>query len=339
MTNVMFNPAVKELFLSTYLNQDTQTTYRYIFYRSEQTESKLGKDLYQLDLDELSQVFKQMKPTTENAARSYGRIVTAYMKWAMSRELVQGSHPLQAITQNWFDQFVNKDVKLYLSEAELKQFVEKCLNAQDAVIPMLIFEGVSGFQGSEILNLRKQDIDFDTRTLKVRDDRKGEREVVVSEYCLRLIRQALQESVYQKKNGESEAKNPEVAVVQNDYVVRAIVTRVKNMDRADKHTIYRRLSMLGESFDLPHLTLKNIEKSGMIKMGRDLWLRDQRLETVQLKEIAERFNLSKVKMGNYEAYNFSTIKHFVNLETIFELYPEGDRIFTLRTIDSLKIDE
>jgi hypothetical protein len=94
------------------------------------------------------------------------------------------------------------------------------------------------------------------------------------------------------------------------------------LEKADKHLVYRRIATISEYFDYKYLNIKNISKSGMLKMAKDLYLRDGELDKKQLDEIAEKFDTPKAKVGDVMLNNYYALKEFINMENIEKLYPE-----------------
>lgn len=312
----MYNPDIKEEFLLTYENNETQTVIAYIFYKSKSTEELLKKDLYEFSIDEIEDVLFNMNPLTKRAAETNARFISSYIDWAISKGLVNSNiNPMLTKGNDWFEKFVDKNRKIYFSEQELNEMIEELVNASDAVILRLLFEGAGGEGLSELLNLTKNHIKFDN-VLVLEDDKKGIRELKFSEECMRLIKQALKEKEYQLKNGTGQRNNV-LKLVENDYVIRPVQRRSTTIDRADKHLIYRRIATIKEYFGLKYLTAKNIQRSGMIKMAKDLFLRDRELKSKQLYEISERFGIGKI---GSEYYNISILKEFINRENIKKLY-------------------
>src|SRR5690606_33793766 len=119
---------------------------------------------------------------------------------------------------------------------------------------------------NELINLKEQDVNFDTGELKLTDPEFEGRvrdTVTVSKHCLSLIKGALAEREYSNKNGTA-TRSKDMPLVENDFVIRPIARKVNNPNaKADKHLIYRRLTVISELFDLPFLTAKSINKSGM----------------------------------------------------------------------------
>jgi integrase len=323
-----YNQSVKEEYLNTFDNEGTKTVISYMFAKSKDIEEYYGKDLFDFNDDELAKVMHSINPKTINTATSNGRYITGYISWAIEPKGYRNNgniNPLKMKTSKWYDQFIDKSKKMYITEDELaemnwKDFGGELVNAQDAVIPYLIFNGVSGHSMSELTNLTKNDIDWDNNILHLRDERHPHRSIKVSDICLKLVGKALDENEYHNKNGGSTGKNPVSYLIENDFVLKTAGTRVTNFDAADKHLIYRRISIISDYFNLPYLTSKNIEKSGMIAMAKNLYLERGKLENEELAIIAEQFGVRKVTMNGYELYNYTILRDFINAENIKELY-------------------
>lgn len=326
MANNLYNEELKNKYLLTFDNEQTQDTLRYLFYKIYSTEKTLGKDLCDFNVEEIGKAIQATDPMNISAAKTKGRVISSYITWCMDNGYSKhgGIHPMKGIEASWYDKLAfNK--KLYITDDDIKDLINNDLvNPQDWATILLAFQGVLGHDLSEMLNLTKHDINFETGELHLRDDKHGERTITLSEdnrnYVLRILNSAISEPEYRQKNGSPESRVPIVPLVQNDYVIRPTARRTLSADRADKHVIYRRLTVISDLFDLPYLTAKNIEKSGMIKMARDLFERDGELGTEQYREIAERFGMRKIKMGNYETYNLAGLREFINAKNLMELY-------------------
>lgn len=312
----MYNPEIKKRFLEKY----PYDAYGRIFLRSYVFEEALGKDLYDFNIDDIKRVLYELDPITLGSSRTNGRIITSYIDWAIKEGYRKNNiNPLKTVQSEWFNQFVNKKRKLFITDQELEEIEAHCINAQDAVIVRALFEGLTT---SELLNLKKTDVDYENGILKLKDDKKGERTLKVSEQCLKLIRQASEEIQYYKNNGQiSEGTRREwTELVDNEYVLRSSITRTKKIGRADEFLIYRRLDTIKKTLGFPYLTSKNISNSGKLKMARDLYLKEGALGREQLIKIAERFNVSKVIINGYESYNLTILKDFITLENLKMYY-------------------
>lgn len=326
LSDVIYYEEFKNEFLAQY-SDDTNGSrkiYKRIFQKSYKHELSKGKDLYDFTEKEIMDLLFDLNPVTKSSSRSNGRIITAYLNWAGRIGDRANTNTLVAKKPDWFDRFVSKR-KLYISLKELKDITNPLANAQDSVLPLLLFFSVQGKEISEILNLKEQDIDIDNNTLILRADRKignktfeakGFRELEVPRECMVEVKNALAQKIYEKKNGMANItarQSTTTDLVNNDYLIRASITNTKTRnDRADKHMVYRRIKMISEIEGLPFLTTKNIVKSGQIYMGYKLLKRHGELGMVQLKEIAKEFNVS-----------WYPLKDYVTIENIKELYPEN----------------
>ena len=322
MDNKIYNEEIKMDFLKGY-EEDTAKTYQYALVKAADTERLFEKDLYDFSLADIRKVMFDINPNTINHAISIGSIFKTYINWAIENGYrMSNINPLDLVQPSWYEQFIDKTKKLYISEEELDYIISNLVNAQDAVILQLLFLGVRGYKSSEILNLKKDDIDWENGILHLRDDRKGERELVLPEESrekiLRLLRQALNETEYQKRNGESKALNPILKLIESDHVVRNAVTRTEGS--ADEHLVYRRITTIKEIFNFPFINPINIERSGMIKLAKDIYLRDGKLENEQLKEVAKYFNIEPRIINGKETYNYVNLRQYLNLDVIKSLY-------------------
>ncbi|WP_299831521.1 hypothetical protein [uncultured Metabacillus sp.] len=315
----LYNQEIKEDFLSQY-PENTRETYRYVFIRSKATEEIIGRDLYTFSADEIILTLKDANHTTLNAIRHSWNIIKLYLDWS-AKYRDTSINQAKNITMDELRECLDKSKKLYMTEEELIEIENKAANAQDIVALRLIFEGVGGTSLSEVCNLNYNDIDWNNNKLKLKDDKHGEREIEVSDRCMSIIKSAYNQDVYLKNNGESTARNPEAPLLKSDYILQNIQTNLtKNLNGVDRHTIYRRVTTLSESYNLPYLTPKGVEKSGMIKYAYDLYKKSGKLDNEELEKVADRFSVRKVKIAGVYKYNYQTLREFINMDNIKELY-------------------
>ena len=317
--NEMFNTEIKERFLDKFTDT-TSKTYQRIFLKNANLEEAFRTDMGNFNTEQIEQVLYNLNPPTINASKINLSIVKTYIDWFIKEGLRENNiNPLAgiAITEESLYKFVNKSIDLYITDKQMMQVEDVCVNPQDSVIFRLIFEGVMGEGCSELLNLREKDVDVlnNTLTLKGR-----EKKLVVTERCIELIKDAIKQEVYMKKNGECELEQvsgkgyvtPFLKMAENDYIIRSSITKTDNMFEANKHVIYRRINNVRDIIGVPALTVKKIQVSGMLKMAKDLLEEDGMLEKDQYLKIAERFNIDK------EKWRF--LKNLVNISNINKIY-------------------
>lgn len=312
----LFNEEIKEEYLKAYSGETKRTLSR-LFKASSKTEELLKKDLYDFKLEEIKKLMFYLAPTKLNSSRHIGHTLAHYIDWAIERGLRKTLNPLRHLENEWYEQFV--DFSEYFTEEQLIKILSRCENAQDRVIIRLLMEGVGGEGHAELLNLTINDIDNKRNILRLRSEN-GLRELTVSKDCIEECYRAYRESEYQKSNGMAfGAKVLHTKLTESDYIIRVSRTNTADLERADKHVIYRRLSVLSKVLNEPHLNAKQITYSGMLILARDLYLSRGKLEKDEYNVICETFGVT-TKISN-EEYNYYRLKReFLNLEKLKELY-------------------
>jgi integrase len=322
INNDIYNEEVKDKFIKTYENEQSQITLLNYFKKSESTERQLEKDLYDFDINEISKVMHNVNPLSLSVSRSAARSIAKYISWAIDNGYRSNNiNPMDYLETNWYEEFIDRNVKMYFSEDELDDLINLLVNAQDRALVKLIFEGVKGYSSSELYNLNVNDIDWENNILNVKDDKKGQREVIVSDECMKILKAAHEQEDFIFKNGESDSRSNSRKLIKSDFIFKNIDSgKTINTNGVDKHYIYRAIQKIRDYFNVSYLTPNAIYKSGMIKIAKDLYLRDGKLENEQLNEIAERFNVTRVTNNGYSYYNLGILKEYINRENILELY-------------------
>lgn len=321
----MYNEEIKNDFLDGYI-EETKSVYRRIFYETSKVEELLGRDLFNFTKDEIEDVLYSLSPLTVFASRTNVSIISSYIDWAIKNGYKKTNiNYFRVLPVEYYQKFVRKE-KLYVSERQLINIEEFCANAQDAVLFRLLFEIGGGKGCIEIRNLTKDDVDFRRNRLRLINEKNIEREVDVSSRCIALIGNAIDETTYLKRNGyisentgSRGAIRPFTDLVRSNYVIRNSITRTNDENiPVDKHTVYRRISMINNLFGLyPYLSTKNIITSGMIKMVKDMLEEDGRnsdeLNRYDFKRIAKKFNKTESTIYSLKKIIKDQVKELYNI--------------------------
>ncbi|MCK1981982.1 MULTISPECIES: phage lytic cycle repressor MrpR family protein [Peribacillus] len=321
---MFYNEKIKKNFIE-HKNDSYKGLYRNIFNVSNPMEKELEKDLYDFTLDNLGDLMKRLSPTTINSSRNrYYRI----FDYIDSHKTLRGdkSNPFLSVEPNWNEQFVDKTKRVFFTEKEFDDLINKCVNAQDAVVFRLLFEGVWGQSGySELLNIKAEDIDWENNSLYLNDG-KGERNLSISDKCIDLLKKAIDEKVYYFKNGESIGYRNKDKLVLNNYVIRGVDPGSRNKEKRDRFLITRRIdTIFKETFSYPNITPHSLRYSGMLKAAIDISATNH----IPVKEfnnkdhwsqVAERFNVKPYEKNGYKIYKGVTDN--INGELVKDIYGE-----------------
>lgn len=325
----LYNSNLKNKFLNEMIetgtiSEDTAKSYARIFLVTNPSEYALGRDLSEFTFEEIETILFDFRANNRNTVESYARIISSYLKWVTNNDKTR-TNVLATLRPTDFEKYLTNE-ETYFTSKQLRRWEDLCANFQDAVIVRLLFSGIGGKQMSEIRNLKKQDIDWDNNrlylinTLKANKDglpiEFTDRWLDVDDYTMSLIDGAIKHKTYQKKNGnmmQAERNNVReyTDLVENDYVVRASITKSDNTNKpVDKFVIYRRVQMLQEVFGVEEFTAKFIQRSGMIFTASEL-MNEGNLTLNNIKMVADKFNLN----------SYHNLKGFLTVDNIEKTYP------------------
>lgn len=322
----IYNKELKMKFIERY-PENTRNIYARVFYNSYILEEMYKIDLYDFTLEQIGDLLKSMNPSTLSSVKSTVSIVRAYIDWAIAYRS-NNINPLDRTDVEWEKQFVDTTKKLFFSKDEINEIISKCRNAQDSVIIALLWEGAGGKEVSELRNLRYKDVNFEEKIVTLTNENGEQRQIKVSDQTLELIRGAEKQTEYYKRNGHiapnSRNTKETSELIETGFVIKPANTKNVHMEQVNTHVIYGRLSTVSELFGVPNFTVKNIQRSGMIYMAKQILERDGKFEDKeQYFEICEQFGVAKISNHGYETYNWFGMKNFINLEMIKQLYGES----------------
>ncbi|MGG1659457.1 hypothetical protein [Brevibacillus sp. NRS-1366] len=322
----IYNEKLKEEFISKYPDQ-THSIYRRVFYYSAAVEEMHGADLYEFNLKQIGEVLKSMNPSSLASVKSGVSIIKAYIDWAIHRRS-NNLNPLDVVDVEWERQFVDTTKKLFFSKDEIDDIISNCKNAQDSVIISLLFYGVGGKEVSELRNLRYKDVNFEDKLVTLTNENGEQRQVKVPDQTLQLLQEAAKQLEYYKRNGHiapnSRNTKGTSKLIETGYLIKPANTKNVHLSQVNTHVVYGRLSTISELFEIENFTVKNIQRSGMIYMAKQILDRDGKFEDKeQYFEICEQFGVNKTVNNGYEVYSWFAMKEYINLDMIKQLYRES----------------
>lgn len=307
----IYNEDVKEEYLSIHKVGYRKNLLR-IFKMTQYAEHDAGKDLYQFNREELRKLFFTFAATTPNTSKTYVHYVSSYIDWAIEEGYHKGRNPLENVDTEWKEQFVIKPEVVHLSKSEVLEMLNDIVEPQVAVVFYAPFLGIRGNDNSEIVNLRKQDIDVHNKTATVKDEDGKSRIVKVDDIFIDICFKSLQASEYIKSNGKPDVNlraNETAQLISNDYVIRSVETsNTINTKESDGAAVYRRFATLQKVFDDSDkkLTPTIIMQSGMLAVLHD------NMEDLEkgYEVIKEQFNVNDLTLQRYknEWLNTATLK-------------------------------
>lgn len=289
-----------------------------LFKVSQTMESELDKDLFDFSREELRMLCYLYAPKTEHSSKANVSWLSKYIDWAIECGYHRGLNPLDTVDSSWKEQFVVKNLKKYWTDKEIAEIIDpvKRANYQDSVIISLLSEGARGVGYSEILKLMIKDINEEQNELKLTDEDDSTRVIKVSDNCIKHCLKAIDETKYEKMNGNA---NPDIKataanLIENDYVVRSANTRTVHTEEADTHIVNRRISKIADEIGEPNFTPTAVVYSGMLAKAKDLLVQNGVLGEEEYTAIAKQFG------RDTEQSLYRLKQDFLNVETIEKIY-------------------
>nr|WP_170311655.1 hypothetical protein [Vallitalea okinawensis] len=318
-----YNENIKYHFLQeTYDNKEdninTVGFYARILERIGSREKKLNKDLYQFTYSEIITFLRSLNYKSRDTLNGVLSIIVGYTDFCLKHNYKSKGELNIArfnISSKDLDELVdamNQKWRFIYSHYELEELIKKyAVNAQDAVIYALIFEGLKGDDFSEVRNLKKSDVNIDNHTIRLNRDftiyntdgkiigkENKEIDIEVSDFTMDIILDAIDQTDYMtvnlkstdlKRTNKYEAKT----LSDTDYVLRVSGTTKPNKP-VGKAVLNRRTKQVAELAEKPSITPTTIHFSGASSYVNAL-LEDYKLDqptTEIFKEACLRYGLT-----------------------------------------------
>ncbi len=309
----IYNSTLKQEYLNIH-KKGTQMNLDRIFKMTRQTEEELGKDLFDFTREELRMTFFTFMASTKGASKSLVSLVNTYIDWAIECEYKKNDNPLDSVDLAWKEQFVIQPEKVFFTDDEIYNMLNKIVSAQVACTFYAPFKGIRGIDNAEIVKLKKCDIDEEACTVKLTEKDGSIRKIEVDDKFISLCHAAIEEEELVKSNGEPDAniRSDSIDLVENEYIVRSADMNTKNYEEADGAIVYRRFRTLENYFKDKRMTPMIVAYSGMLAMAKDLYV-EGKLTSDGFLKIANQFNLSENTLKRHQ-------KDFLNILNIKSLY-------------------
>lgn len=324
-----YNQSLKEEFLNSFSNEGTVKTYERVFERTKEEEERIGLDLSEFNLSDIERVIYALQPQTRQSAYYQGTILNSYITWAKARGFGSNISPLSLVVNRaeYYSKFTLNQ-KLFYTDEELTYLEDNLVNSQDEVIIRSLFLGITMH---ELLNIKEDDINFEEGLINLEDDKGNKRILEFHGFdrkrLFRVIQGALLQEKYLGRNGSYESRRGPIVLMDTPYLIKkGNVGESGLSNKPSYHILSQRLTTIREMFrqDYYNLTPLRIAQSGMLRMARDIIIRDGKLKRPQFLEIGNYFNV----LNNESQYlSIASVTNVVNIDNLMKLYPEvTDRI-------------
>lgn len=320
-----YNADIKEEYFNTFQNKATQEITEYAFKKAKNTEELLGKDIFDMNINELGNLIKGLSASTVDSAYNYAFKFQYYIDWASKNGYRKTNiNPLDIIEdkKEWVKPFVARYKQSIFTREEILDMCEKLANYPDRAILLGLFEGISGEGYSELLNLRTKDLsEKDGKFFATLHNKNGEiRTIQISEKLHYYLHKADEATVYYNKNGESESvRSSESILVESPYIFKKSA-RGKQEGKLDLFFVNRKFQMYKDLFGAEFLRAKEVANSGILHMVNEFYKEKHVIEESDWNEIAEQYDAIFIEYKGKKTRNTNAIKEKANSQIFEEKY-------------------
>lgn len=296
----MYEAEQKESFIEEYLRSKVvaSTSLYAIFKKTYPFESKLKKDVSDFTKEEVLELLKSFQSKSVNSLLNYCIILKHYSRWVAGKV---GENAYEDISKADVVDLINKDE--LLTREDMDDIESQLFNWFDKAIVELLWEGIAGPSMRDIFTLTAQNVDYQNRIIEIN---KGK--YVLTERLMDILPKAFAED--QIISYGSTMRIIQVKGKGCLYKERPN-SRGVDTDDARFRYIYRRIQIFRDYLDMPGLTMKNIQASGLwyyLQLGMkeaNLELRDF-LKTREGENLAKKYGFGDYWVENicqkYEQY-------------------------------------
>ena len=293
----MFDKEQKEAFIKEYLKSKVvaKTSLYAVFRKTEPFEEKLNKDVSQFTREEILDMFAQFRAKSVNSLLNYAIILKHYSR------LMRGENEYESITKADVVDLIDKSGNILLSREELDDVEAQLLNWSDKAIVELLFNGIAGKNMEDIYSVSEECVQGNILCV-------NGKEFPLTDRLRELLPKAFAEEEIM-----SYGNTMKIVEVNGKGKIYKERPNARGIDTEDSRFrwVYRRIQLFRNYLDLPGLTMKNIQSSGLwyyLNLGMKETGLDARsfLKTKDGEKLAKRYGFSDYWVDNicakYEQY-------------------------------------
>ena len=318
----LYNRAFKERFIDENYTTGANNV-RNIFDLASKQEKALDKDLGMFNLFEADNLLVSLNRGTASSVATALSILRKYTDYYIEQgenrtrinyyRTIKGKERIKRYINKQSDKMAGeKEIDRhgrYINRQKLHDMMDICINPQDAALFGIFFEGAGGVKHEEIINLKKDDCNFETGIITLTRTEvinKISKESVTltrnihihDKLILDRIKRASKQTVYEVNNGDNHfAKTPTLDLIDEGYVFKP--TSLSRSSKLAPNTINSRISIISKLYRNEFINAQSLKYSGVIDYLQNI------KETRQLKDIGEseyREVISYFNLSNNENY-------------------------------------
>lgn len=257
----MYNEEVKSDFIKDYMRNRVVafTSLTGLFNKTEEHECKLKKDCSQFTKEEILNMYKNFKAKSLSVLENYNVHLKRYTAYRLHKKQINTDNSYSELTKDMIKECLDPEIQeqLYVTREELNDIENELFNYTDKAIVEALWNGISGKSMCDLVSLNEDMISPDKDSIIFPDGRI----VGIDQKLVVFLEKAFRETEYicygetlkvEKVEGQGslyKARSNAYAQMTEDVRFRWVYRKIQN---------YRKY------LDIPLLTMKNIQASGLL---------------------------------------------------------------------------
>lgn len=321
----MYNSGQKQSFLNTITNDNSYKSYQKVFKAVEDMEKKFGKDISEMNVDEVLIVLDLKTGTRRTTISQYMSLLRTYVDWCIQNGKVSGENNFEKIDLNEIDKsrlYRSKYIKnpeefesmVNLVFAHDFDFNDTVDNPKELCV-RLCYEGM---EEEEIVNLKKTDIDYENGIIHspLYEDivyKVSDRILALCRYCSEMT-----EVEYPSLTRAARVES----LCDNEFVIRARIGTLRGKP-ADKPiqtvVIVRRIKEFSDKYSEISDVYKNVTSS-KLRESHMFYL----IHCAQNKEQFIKDSVTnEMKLKNPDVKDRNIYEHILRIKSSYEMWKEA----------------
>ena len=290
MYGLYYNEEAKAQFIKDYMRSRivAATSLSAIFNKTAPFEEKLNKDCSQFTLEEILKMYRQFGAKSTRVLENYNVYLKNYTAYRLFHKQITGENDYQDINKELIKQCIDPKIQnQLLTREQLDDIEDELFNYSDKAIIEALWHGISGKSMRDLVSLERKMFSEDKLSLIFPDGRI----IPISKKLSEFLDKAFNETEY-------------LCYGSTIRVEKLIGFDTLYKERSNAHAspsadvyfrwVYRRVQNYRKQFDMPMLTMKNIQASGLLhKIQEGMQQNDctirEFLATEQGKELAMQY--------------------------------------------------
>ncbi|MFA7157434.1 MAG: hypothetical protein WC123_07080 [Bacilli bacterium] len=266
-------------------------------------ENQIGKQVYNLSINELNEMFATLKNSSKRGAGKNKSILVSYIDFCVSKKIV--AHMENRAKYIDANDFVHRQALLnkFIPREKLINYCNLLYNEQDQLLLNLVYIGVRGRTTEdgtmeEIINLEIKDVNIDKNRLILKQN-DGKFRILdnVDDSIIELIQETYNQEFYTENNGEitnnPRIPDPRKSIINKTGEFSGHIFRIPGKNKFDKFTptlLNSRMGKIKKIVDNNYLTWSSIYFSGMLQMAMNINKEKGEVTDRDFDDICIRYN-------------------------------------------------